>query len=92
MSEAVNDRFVPALRRAWRTLEAEAFSELGRRAISGAELRAYLGKSLASRSEDNRSVKSWNALPPEERDAALVAAFPAESYTQTPPTNGRSGA
>jgi hypothetical protein len=88
----VNDtdgrRFVPALRKAWESLQSEAFSELGQRIISGADLRAYLGKSLAARGERNRSVRAWNRLPPAARDAALLAAFPGESYSRTPPSIG----
>ncbi len=88
MNDAANDRFVPALRRAWQRLEAEAFSELGRDTISGTELRAYLKMSIGARGEKNRSVRAWNRLPEAAKSEALLVAFPERSYARTPPANG----
>jgi hypothetical protein len=91
MSDADIRRFVPALRRAWDSLQAEAFSELGKGAITGAELCAYLRRSIEGRSERNRTVRDWNRLPARAQAEALLAAFPAESYSRRPPPNGRMG-
>jgi hypothetical protein len=88
MNDTDGRRFIPALRRAWDALQAEAFSELGKRVISGEELRTYLGKSLGSRSERNRSVRAWNRLSPEAKREALTAAFPGDSYSRTLPADG----
>jgi hypothetical protein len=88
MSDSDIRRFVPALRRAWAAMQAVAFGSMGRWVISGAELRAYLGGSLAIRDERNRSVRAWNRLSPEARAGALRAAFPDGPYPRTEPPNG----
>ena len=88
MSDADGTRFVPALRRVWEGLRAEVGGKLGQPAISGEELRAYVAREIASREENSRSVRGWNALPPGGRDAALRAAFPDDSYALTPPAGG----
>jgi hypothetical protein len=69
-------------------IRGKAYHELGKRVISGAELRAYLKESLADRDEPNRSVRDWNALEPGVRDAVLRVAFPDDSYALAPPSNG----
>jgi hypothetical protein len=88
MSSTDGRRFVPALRRAWEAIRGRVHHELGKRVISGAELRAYLGESLAARGEPNRSVRAWNAMGPDVRGAVLRVAFPDESYALAPPANG----
>jgi hypothetical protein len=88
MSSTDGLRFVPALRRTWENILGKAYHELGKRVISAAELRAYLRESLATRDEPNRSVRAWNALAPDERDAVLRVAFPDGSYALGPPANG----
>jgi hypothetical protein len=81
-------RFVPALRRTWEAIRGKAHHELGKRVISGTELRAYLRESLATRDEPNRSVRAWNAMEPGVRDAVLRVAFPDDSYALAPPADG----
>ena len=80
-------RFVPALRRTWDNIRGKAHHELGRPVISGTELRAYLGESLAARGEPNRSVRAWNAMEPDVRDAVLRVAFPDDAYALAPPAD-----
>ena len=80
MSDDNKQRFIPALRRAGETRRGDAFAAMGKEEISGAELRAFVQKSIDSRSEQNRSVRDWNLLSPEAKAEAWVTAFPEATY------------
>jgi hypothetical protein len=89
MGSENKNRFIPALRKAWSSMQTGAFFEMGKDEVTGAELRVFLLKSIETRSEKNRSVRAWNTLSPEAKDEALLAAFPNATYTrETIPEEG----